>query len=304
MHRPKKKSVKLKKLKTGVKPKSIGAKPEGNEMALKYVLTENGNVKIKDGMPLVVDDETEAPEEMILDGIGLYNKVPALQNEAKTHRLKLKDTKEALKKYEDLGIEDVESFPDWKKKAQKALETTKNLDESKLIEAGKVEEIKASVKAEADEAYKKFEKQSKERVAELEKAINQKDTTVRSLMVDDRFNTSAYISNDLVITPKMARKIFGENFKVEQGENGKAKTIGYIDGEPIMSRTKMGDYAPFDEALQTMIDSDADADAYKRANPKKTPENNTNTFQTKPTDTNTMSSVDKIKAGLAARKKT
>lgn len=271
-------------------------------MALKYVLTANGNIKVKDGMPLVIDDEVEGAEEMTLDGIGLYAKVPTLQNEAKTRRLELKEAKATLTKYEELGI-DLETFPTWKSDAEKAIEVKKNLDESKLIEAGKVEEIKAAVKAEAEANYKKFEKQAADRIKDLETAVQNSETTVRGLMVDDRFNTSPYISENLIITPKMARKIFGDSFKVERGEDGVAKTIGYVGGEPIMSKKKVGEYASFDEALQIMVDSDPEADAYRRAKTTKTPViTPTKTFSTQDTNPENMSSVDKIKAGLMARK--
>lgn len=271
-------------------------------MSLKYALTENGNIKVSNGMPVVVDDDDG--EEIELDAIGLHSKVPQLQNEAKKRRLELKEAKKQLEAFEGLGIDDLESFPGWKEKAEKALGTIENIDQKKLVDAGKVDEIKQAVKEEMQSKIEKIKKQAQDTEKEFQSAVQEKDGTIRKLMVDDQFNTSKYIGSDLIVTPKMARKIFGDQFKVEKTDDGKTVTVGYLGDEPIMSKKRIGDYASFDEALQHMVENDPDVDSYKRAvDPKgnEGPNGQQQFRQSTPQDQN-VSSVDKIKAGLQARR--
>jgi hypothetical protein len=274
-------------------------------MSLKYALTENGNIKISNGHPVVIDEDDG--EEIELDAIGLYAKVPQLQNEAKKRRLELKDVKKQLEAYEGLGIEDTENFGEWKENAEKALETIENIDQSKLIDAGKVEEIKQAVKDEMAAKIEKIKKQAQDAEKEFKTSLTEKDGTIRKLMVDDQFNTSKYIGEELILTPKMARKIFGDNFRVEKTDDGNAVTVGYLGDDPIMSKKKIGDYARFDEALQYMIDNDPDSDSYKRAVDPKANENGSSQFkrfqQNQPGPGEKMSSIDKIKQGLIDRGK-
>jgi hypothetical protein len=270
-------------------------------MPLKYALIENGNIKVSNGMPVVIDDDDG--EEIELDAIGLHAKVPQLQNEAKKRRLEVKETKKQLEAYESLGIEDLESFPGWKEKAEKALGTIENIDQKKLVDAGKVDEIKQAVKEEMQSKIEKIKKQAQDTEKEYKSAVQEKDGTIRKLMVDDQFNTSKYIGSDLIVTPKMARKIFGDQFKVEKTDDGKTVTVGYLGNEPIMSKKRIGEYASFDEALQQMVENDPDVDSYKRAiDPKGDtgPRGQQQFKQTEPQGQQ-MSSVDKIKAGLKAR---
>jgi hypothetical protein len=67
-----------------------------------------------------------------------------------------------------------------------------------------------------------------------------------------------------------------------------------------MSKTNIGEYAPFDEALKIMVDKDPDADTYKKAkNPKSGTTPGASFPQGKEADG--RGSIDKIKAGLKAR---
>jgi len=60
----------------------------------------------------------------------------------------------------------------------------------------------------------------------------------------------------------MARKYFGDNFKVEIDEDsGERRVVGYYnDKQKIYSREKPGDLADFDEALTLLVDRDPEKD--------------------------------------------
>jgi hypothetical protein len=47
----------------------------------------------------------------------------------------------------------------------------------------------------------------------------------------------------------MATEYFGKHFKIEDN-----RIVGYLDGEKILSKTKYGELADFDEALETIIE--------------------------------------------------
>ena len=267
---------------------------------LKYVLDEETKLIKTDGngLPLVLDDSQIDSEPFGLDGIGLHTKVPSLQKESKERRTALNAAKKELSTFQDLGI-DIESYDTWKADATKALDTIKNLEDNKLVEANKVEDIKKQVRDEVLAEKARSEKQYKDLLAEREASLNTVNGQVRSLVVDNQFHSSKYIPNDLIVTPTMARKIFGDNFKAEM-VNNKTQAVGYMNGEPVMSKSNVGEFAPFEEALKHMIDTDPDRDAYIKADSKKSkqePDTPVSFQSTEPGETRT--STDKIRAGLA-----
>jgi len=273
-------------------------------MSIKYVIDEEtGMIKVsEDGLPLVIDDSKEDAEPYGLDGIGLMSKVPSLQKEAKERRLELKSAKEELETFKELEL-DVENFPKWRKEAEKAMETMKNLKDNELIEANKVEEIKQQVRNELTEEHSRIEKQYKQQLKEKEETVKTATNQINELVVGNKFLSSKFIGENLVIPPKMARKVFGDRFKVEV-KDGKPIAVGYDDkGEPIMSRSNIGEYADFDEAFKYIVDSDPDKDAYIKADSKKTKQEPYTpvSFDAITPINQQRSSVDMIRAGLEKR---
>lgn len=268
-------------------------------MVIEYVKDEQtGFIKADDkGLPLVINRDKEGDEPFGLDGIGLYSKIPSLQKEAKERRLEAGKYRQQLESYESLGIEDLENFPTWKENASKALELMKNLDDKKLIDANKVEEIKMKVREESVSEFNKFKKQYEQAIKEKDDALGTTSKQIRELLVDNQFHSSKYIPNDLTLTPRVARKLFGENFKVET-VNNQTLAVGYIGNEPIMSKSNIGEYASFDEALRAMVDSDPDRDSYIKVDTKKVSDNKPKYQKTFNVDKANLTSVQKIKMGL------
>ena len=227
-------------------------------MKLNYVFTENGNIKANEkGFPIVIDDDEK---EMGLDAIGLYSKIPNLQREAKEHRLNAKEIKEKLSKYEELNI-DVDNFSTWRADAEKAISTLENIDASKLIEADKVGEIKSQITTAYEEKIKSLTNESLSKLSNYEKLIQQKQGQINQLMISDKFNSSPFIKEKLTLPPRVAKKYFADNFKVETID-GELKTVGYLNGEQIYSKENIGELADFNEALKIMVDSDPDKDDF------------------------------------------
>jgi hypothetical protein len=91
---------------------------------MKLKLDEKGNVVVQDGKPVYVADDGK---EIAFDAPATRDTITRLNKEAQSHRERAEVAEGRIKDFE--GIED----PD---KARKALETVKNLDDKKLIDAG------------------------------------------------------------------------------------------------------------------------------------------------------------------------
>ncbi|MGX2950047.1 hypothetical protein ACWIUA_03935 [Ursidibacter sp. B-7004-1] len=100
---------------------------------MKLKLDENGHVVVQNGCPVYVYDDGK---EVAYDVPQAVSKITALNAEAKKHREEKESVEAKLKAFE--GIDDPA-------KAKKALETVKNLDDKKLIDAGEVEKVKAEM---------------------------------------------------------------------------------------------------------------------------------------------------------------
>ena len=207
---------------------------------MKLKLDESGNAILLEGKPMyVMEDGKDIP----FDAPAAMSKIAALNAEAKEHRLKKNELAEQLKKFE--GIEDPAIALD-------AMEKMKSLDLTKMLDVDKVEALKRQM-ADTFEVNKKsildsFDKEKRE----LKTALEAKDKDIYKLMVSSQFAKSPFFSGEnpkTLLPADMATEYFGKHFKVEDN-----RIVGYLDGEKILSKTKYGELADFDEALETIID--------------------------------------------------
>lgn len=173
-------------------------------------------------------DGKEAP----FDADGTISTISRLNGEAKTHREAKEAAEAALKPFKEAGITDAAA-------AAKALKTVQNLDDKKLVDAGEVEKIRQaaidSVKAE----YEPF----KGKVTELEQQLYGEK-------IGGAFARSKFIAEKVAVPADMVQAAFGSRFKVQDG-----KTVALDqNGQPIFSRTRHGEPADFEEALEIMVD--------------------------------------------------
>lgn len=197
-------------------------------MKLKLVEVEGKTyAEVQDGKPIYLDGEKELP----MDVPAMSDKITALGKEAKGHREAKEAAEKALKQFE--GIEDPAA-------AIKALETVQNLDDKKLIDAGEVEKVKqAAIKAK-DEEYKPYV----EKAESLEKALRQEK-------IGGSFARSKYIAEKLAVPVPMVEKTFGDHFTLEEGK----MVAKDANGNAIYSKSKPGELADFDEALETLVEA-------------------------------------------------
>lgn len=194
---------------------------------MKLKLDESGHVVVQDGKPIYVHDDGK---EVAFDAVGTVATISRLNGEAKSHRERAESAEKSLKAFE--GISDAEA-------ARKALETVKNLDAKKLVDAGEVEKVKA-------EAIKAVEEKYAPIVAERD----QLHGSLVAEKVGGSFARSKLIAEKLAIPADLVQARFGDAFKVESGN-----VIGYDkSGNKLFSRSNPGEVAGFDEALELLIE--------------------------------------------------
>jgi hypothetical protein len=171
-------------------------------------------------------DGREAP----LDADSTIATIGKLNGEAKGHRERAEAAETTLKSFE--GIADPVA-------ARKALDTIRNLDDKKLVDAGEVERVKS-------EAIKAVE----EKYAPVVKKAETLEAALYSEKIGGSFSRSKVIADKFAIPADLVQARFGSAFKIEDG-----KTVAYDQsGNKIFSRTRPGELADFDEALEVLVD--------------------------------------------------
>ncbi|WP_213993859.1 DUF6651 domain-containing protein [Sodalis sp. dw_96] len=194
---------------------------------MKLKLDADGHVVVENGMPVYIHDDGK---EIPFDAVQAVGKIASLNGEAKSHR-EAKEAAEAnLKKFS--GIDDPA-------KALEALQTLTKIDQKKLIDAGAVDQVKEQI-------TKAFQTQ----IDELTGTNKTLQSQLYNEMIGGRFGSSKFITEKLAIPADFVQARFGQSFKIEDG-----KVVAYDpSGNKVLSRTKLGDLADFDEALELLIE--------------------------------------------------
>jgi hypothetical protein len=196
---------------------------------MKLKLDENGHVVVQDGKPVYVHDDGK---EVAFDAPQTVATISRLNGEAKTHREAKEQFEAQAKAFE--GLDPV--------KVKEALNIVQNLDAKKLVDAGEVDKVKAEI----TEALKQtYEPQIQQLTTERDSVQQQ----LHSELIGGGFARSKYIQDNIAVPVDMIQATFGKNFQIE---NGKVVAVG-SDGQKIYSRTRPGEIADFDEALETLV---------------------------------------------------
>lgn len=194
---------------------------------MKLKLDENGHVVVSDGKPVYVHDDGK---EVAFDAAGTVQTISRLNGEAKSHREAKEAAEGALKAFE--GISDP-------KAAMQALETIKNFDAKKLVDAGEVDKVRAEAIKAVEEKYAPIVKERDELSGKL---IAEK--------VGGSFARSKFIADKMSIPADLVESRFGQSFKLE-GDS----VIAYDkSGNKIFSASNPGEPAGFDEALGILVE--------------------------------------------------
>lgn len=198
-----------------------------------WKLDGDGHIEMKDGNPVFLN---AGGQEMTVQG----DTISKLNNEAKTHREAKETALTSLKVFEGLDVD----------KARKAIETVSKLDAKTLVDSGKVDELKAQITT-----------QFQTQIAEKDKAFNDLNTKFDAQQIDSVFSGSEFVRNNIAVPIDMFQDSFRKHFKVE---DGKVTAYGK-DGNRLMSKERVGEYATAEEALQLLVDSHSQKDVILKA---------------------------------------
>lgn len=194
---------------------------------MKLKLDDQGHVVLQDGKPVYVHDDGK---EVAFDAASTVATIARLNAEAKSHRERAEAAEKTAKAFE--GIEDAAA-------ARKALELVANLDAKKLVDAGEVEKVKAEI--------------AKGYQAQLDEATGKAQTLEQQLYAEKiggSFARSKVIAEKLAVPADMVQATFGKAFKIED-----SKVVAYdANGSKLYSRSRPGELADFDEALESLIE--------------------------------------------------
>lgn len=209
-------------------------------MKLKTVTIENKvYAEVNEDKPVYIHDDGK---EVAFDAPQTVANIASRAEQSNRVETENKQLKDQLKTFE--GIDNPEA-------AKHALETMKNIDESKLIAAGKVDEIRKAARTAADEQVAAAQKKA---AADLDLA-NKKAEQLQAQLYEEKiggsFSRSKYIAERLTLPADIAKDSFGKNFKVEEG-----KIVSYgPDGNKLYSRAKPGELADFEESMELLVEA-------------------------------------------------
>lgn len=207
---------------------------------MKLKLDENGHVVVKGGFPIWV---AEDGKEIAYDVPKLVGDLSRLNADAAARGKEADGLNAKLRLFEGIDPE----------KAKAALETVANLDAGKLIDAGKVETLKAEIKKSYDGKVSDLEKALAKSQKDAADKLAARDASIRNLLVKGIFDSSAFLKDKTVLPPDVAYASFGKHFEVKE-ENGELKVLATLNGQPIYSRANPGTFATPEEALEDIID--------------------------------------------------
>lgn len=223
-------------------------------MALVYKKTEDGKsiVMSTDGHPIMFDDAEDEPDEVEIDAIGLYTKVPELKSEAKKRRLEVRDLKEKLSTFD--GIDEPEA-------ALKAIATVRNLSDGDLVKAEDVSKLKEKLSTEHKSEIEKLTKENLRLSTDFQQREQGYTTAINRLVISNAFKSSERLKNIPNVPPDMLEDSLSKFFKAETLDTGNTVPVGhYANGEIIYSKKNPSEIAGFDEAVDILISMRPDKD--------------------------------------------
>lgn len=137
----------------------------------------------------------------------------------------------------------------------KAAEDAIKAETKRLADAGEFDRLKTMI----TDAHKTEMTAAQKLIKDTSTALDQATKTINDLTVGASFNTSAFVGEELVLTPRVARDVYGANFDVENGS-----VVAYDKPRGVENRTKLvngsGEPLGFEDAIKKLVDAAPDKD--------------------------------------------
>jgi len=156
-------------------------------------------------------------------------------------KAELENSKKDSEKYSGIDPEE----------AKKAIETVKNFDQAKMVEAGEVEKIKQSAIEAIRDSHSTEIAELKNRFEPIEAERDTLKAQLDKVIISNAFANSKFIEEKVSVPSTMIESVFSGHVKVQ---NGKLKVMD-SSGKEIYSRKEPNRPADFDEALELVIEA-------------------------------------------------
>lgn len=197
-------------------------------MQLKTVTVDGKTyAEVQDGKPVYVQDG----KEVAFDAAATVSTINRITEESKGFKTRAQTAEDKLKSFD--GIADP-------KAAKEAMAKVANWGDKELVEAGKVEEIKAAAIKAVEDRYAPIVQENEA----LKGALHGEK-------IGGAFARSKFIADKIAVPVDIIESRFGKNFKLEDGQ-----VVAYDQsGNKLYSKAKPGNPAEFDEALELLVDA-------------------------------------------------
>ncbi len=199
-----------------------------------FVYDSNGAIVTQDvnGQKLPVFKHADG-KEIAFDADSTLGTISRLNGEAKSHREKAEAAQTALKAFEGLDPT----------KAREAIEKMSTVDLSKMVSVGEVEKVKTEVAKALEQQYAPIKTKAEQLQQQLEAHL------IGAAFSGSQFVATKIAAADAASAAQIARGLFGQNLKVEDG-----KVVAYDgNGNKIYSKTRPGELADPNEAIEVLI---------------------------------------------------
>ena len=139
--------------------------------------------------------------------------------------------------------------------ARKALDVAKAAEEGKLLDAGKLEELKAKYAGEAAQKVSSLEKALEDAKKSGESALSERDGMIHTLLVENAFTGSSFLREKTNLLPEFAYATFKQNFSVEYQDGKPVVSAKDNAGNPLFSAANPSAYASPEEAIKMLVES-------------------------------------------------
>lgn len=201
-----------------------------------FVFDANGAIVTQEinGQKLPVFKHADG-KETPFDADSTVSTISRLNAEARSHREGKEAAEKLLKNFD--GLDPVQ--------AREALDKLKTVDLNKLVDKGEVEKVKGEVQKALEQQYAPALKERDTLREQLNSHL------IGGVFSGSKFVAEKFAAENAAVAAQIARALFAQNFKVEDG-----KVVAYDStGAKVYSRARPGELADTEEALQLIVDA-------------------------------------------------
>lgn len=263
------------------------------------VVTDNDNSDNNGGEPQItapVDkikqalDDKDKETDKNNENTSVNEEVEKLKKEKADLLKEVMAKKEKLKEYEGIDASEAKRLLNEKKAAEEAAAAA---EKEKLEKENNWEALKKQMVEENDKVIKGLNDQITALKEELENNKKERET----LFMNNKFEESKYIRENLVLSPNKTKVLYGSYFEVENGE-----LVAYNSPKGSSNRVRLvdanGNNLDFDKAIEKIVGQDPDKNTLLKSKARVGAGSNVNITGNGEALKQKMSTYEKILQGL------